>query len=112
MRKLALNDFFTVSKILKKLQLKSNEKEIVNRGLDLLQLALENLWMAKGEVVEFLSDLTGKGKQQIEQLSLPDIKELFKELSQQEDIKSFFDFATTSLKNGQETSSSKDMDKH
>jgi uncharacterized protein YbaP (TraB family) len=112
MRKLNLNDFFAVSKILKKLQLKSNEKEIANRGLDLLQAAFENLWMAKSEVIEWLSDLTGKGKAQIELLSLLELKEVFQEIVKQEDIKSFFDSAISSLKNEQGTSSLNDTTKH
>ena len=94
-RKLKGKDILKVSKILKKMNLDFSKydfkgKDNYKTGIQLIKDIFENIHMAETEFNEFLADLAGVKKQEIEDLGLKEYKDLIIQLKDDEDIVGFF----------------------
>jgi hypothetical protein len=105
MRSLKFKDVFTLSEIIDKMGLKADINRLFDEahkaedaqsyiGGQLIMLMVSRIYKAEKEVYEFFSDLTGKTAQEVEDMSLNDMKDLMKDLIKS-DIMSFFNSATT-----------------
>ena len=105
MRSLKFKDVFTLSEIIDKMGLKADINNLFDEaqkaedaqayiGGQLMMLMVSRIYKAEKEVYEFFSDLTGKTTQEVEDMSLNDMKDLMKDLIKS-DIMSFFNSATT-----------------
>ena len=99
MRKIVLKDSFTLSRILDKTNLTADLNKVVEEGKEkgtdyvggqFFMLIAKKWHLAEKEIVDFLASLFEKAPKEIEELSLPEIKDLFKELFSSEDIKKLF----------------------
>ena len=109
MRNLKTSDLFILSKIIKKMDIKSDikalsqdlvgktdeEKIKAEQGLqiDLLMLFTENIGSAEKEIYNLLADLEGKKPKEIEDMELAGFIVLIKELFEQESLTSLFSMA-------------------
>jgi hypothetical protein len=109
MRNLKTADLFSVSRIIKKMNIKENlrnltqdvteftkeEKEKVNKNLqiDLLMLLVENLGSAEQEIYKLIGDLESKSPKEIEAMELDAFMELMKGLLAQESLGKLFSMA-------------------
>ena len=105
MRKLKTADMFSLSRILKKMNVKKEIKEIATNvsglakkdkekaeqlmQIDLMMIFVENIGSAEKEINKLLGELTGKTAKEIEALELPELMKLFKELINQEGVGNF-----------------------
>ncbi|MBU3098386.1 MULTISPECIES: hypothetical protein [Clostridium] len=105
MRTLKTADLFSLSRILKKMNVKKDIKEIAKNvtglakedkakaeqemQIDLMMIFIENIGVAEKEIDKLLGDLTGKTAKEIEELGLTELIDLFKELMAQEGVGSF-----------------------
>lgn len=99
MRKITFKDSFTLSKILDKTNLTADLNKVVEEGKDkgtdyvggqFFMLIAKKWHLAEKEIIDFLASLFEKTPKEIEELSLVEVKELFKELASSEDIKNLF----------------------
>lgn len=93
MRNLGFKDIFTVSRILKKMNIKfeyqpgMDEKAI---GTLFIQSFIESIGSAEAEVTAFLADLKGLNVEEIKNLSLDDTFDMIMEFKDLPDIQNFF----------------------
>lgn len=93
MRALKLPDVFTVSRILKKMNIKPDFKSIQSSdqlGIELILKFVEGIGDAEEEVTSFLADLKGMKVEEIKQLDFEQSAELLKEFQELPGLKSFF----------------------
>lgn len=109
MRNLKTADLFSLSRILKKMDIKDEIKKIAKdvtglaeedkkkaeqtMQIDLMMIFVENIGSAEKEINKLLSDLTDKTAAEIENLGLTELIDLFKELFNQEGLGSFLSTA-------------------
>ena len=99
MRTLQTSDIFKMSKILKKLDVKTNDisvgKDTTQEqvGIELIKKALENLHLAEEEVNTFLADLVGLTPEKFSTLPLEDTFEIISLFKEQKGISSFLNLA-------------------
>jgi len=109
MRTLKTADLFSLSRILKKMNVKEDIKKVSKNvtglteenkakaeqamQIDLLMIFVENIGSAEKEINKLLADLTGKTAKEIEDLGLTELISLFKELMSQEGVGSFLSTA-------------------
>jgi hypothetical protein len=108
MRKLKYKDIFPVARILKKIDFTDIPKEVKTKeqmGVWFLTKILNSLDLVEKELTTWLSSLTGETEKEIQEMSLTQMKDLFIEISQQEDLKSFFGYAVQQIPTVHVTSS-------
>src|SRR5690625_464014 len=96
MRPLLLRDVFTMSKILKKMDLKmevDDETSQIQMGVQFIQRLMENLHMAEKDVNSFLADLVGMTEDEFSELTLEDSMEIFELFKQQKGLANFLKLA-------------------
>ena len=91
MRQLQTNDIFSMSRILKKLDLKFEESETDEElVLDLIKKVAENAYMAQTEINNFLGELSGMTGEEFGKLPLKESLAIIKEFKQLDGINDFF----------------------
>lgn len=93
MRNLKLPDAFTVSRILKKMNIKPDFKGIQTGeqlGIELILKFVEGIGDAEEEVIAFLADLKGMKVEDLKELDFEKSAELLKEFQEIPGLKSFF----------------------
>lgn len=107
MRKLNFEDVFTITKIIKKMNIKNEIKECIGSvnksdkskssveslGIDIALIFIENVGNAEREVYSLFSSLTGKKVEEVKKLELTEIVDMIKELFTNEDVKKVFSTA-------------------
>lgn len=96
MRKIKTGDIYKMSRILKKLNIKTDLKDgisMTQAGVQVFQKALENLYQAENEVNEFMADLVGITPEEFADLPIGETLKIFNEFRKQEDIKTFLELA-------------------
>ena len=106
MRKLGFEDTFLLSKVIDDLNIEteiskfikqardSKETDMDKVGLELFLLIAKRWHRGKTSVMEFIAAITEKDIEEVKRLSLKDVKHVFVELVQQEDIADFFKSAS------------------
>ena len=104
MRELKTKDIFKMSKILKKMELKTDFKDIdmtktkdeVKKrvGIEFVKEVFENLHMAEEEVNEFLSDMVEMSVEEFKDLPLEKTFEIIKEFKNIPGLANFFKLAS------------------
>ena len=96
MRQLKTKDTFTMSKILKQMNLKFDAKDEKGKlknqaqfGLELFMNVIENMHLAEKEVNEFLADLLGMTVAEFEDLDIDRLDEVFELFKGQKGFKVF-----------------------
>jgi hypothetical protein len=108
MRKLKYKDIFPVARILKKIDFTDIPKEVKTKeqmGVWFLTKILNSLDLVEKELTTWLSSLTGMVEKDVQELGLQELKNIFIEISQQEDLKSFFESAVAQIPTVHVTSS-------
>ncbi len=93
MRGIVAKDIFALSRIAEKMNLdlsKVRGKDKKISGIELFKNFFENLGKAEKEVTVFLAGVSGKTEKEISNMPLKELKELVKELFQDEEIVNFF----------------------
>jgi len=91
MRQLITNDVFTMSRILKKLDLKVGDTETDEElVLDLIKKVAENAYMAQNEINNFLGELSGMTGEEFGKLPIKESLAIIKEFKRLEGINDFF----------------------
>lgn len=92
MRKLNTRDFFKVSKIYDKMDIKIevNSKDAEKVGADLINNFIKNIWKAENEVIGFVADISEKKVEEIEALGPVELINIIKEVLKQEGALDFF----------------------
>ena len=98
MRQLQTSDIFKMSKILKKLDVKTNDINLQGAtqeqvGIELIKKALENLYLAEEEVNALLADLVGLTPAKFSTLPLEDTFEIISLFKEQKGIAGFLKLA-------------------
>jgi len=109
MRNLQTKDLFTLSKIVKKMNIKNEvkslakdvtgkskrEKEQAENEMkaDLFMLFVENISNAEQEIYKLLADLSGKSVTDIQSLEITELIKMLKDLFNQGELKSFLSTA-------------------
>ncbi len=109
MRKLKTADLFSLSKIIKKMNIKEDIKALTRSitgvpeeekkkaaqdfQIDFLMLFVENVGNAEKEVYKLLGDLDGRAPKEIEEMEVDKFMQLVKELFGQENLGSFLSTA-------------------
>lgn len=96
MRKIKTGDIYKMSRILKKLNIKTDLKDgisMTQAGVQVFQKALENLHQAENEVNEFMADLVGITPEEFSDLPIGETAKIFKQFQKQEDLSTFFKLA-------------------
>lgn len=101
-RKLVGRDLFTLSKIIKKMELKNEvsgfikeateeNKEVaaMQAGLEMITVIISNIYKAEDEVNGFLGDLCGCTGEEFGNKPLNEIVEIIQELMKQDDLVGF-----------------------
>jgi vesicle coat complex subunit len=90
-RQLITNDVFTMSRILKKLDLKFEDTETDEElVLDLIKKVAENAYMAQNEINNFLGELSGMTGEEFGKLPIKESLAIIKEFKQLDGIDDFF----------------------
>jgi len=91
MRQLITNDVFTMSRILKKMDLKFEDTETDEElVLDLIKKVAENAYMAQNEINNFLGELSGMTGEEFGKLPIKESIAIIKEFKQLDGINDFF----------------------
>ena len=99
MRQLQTNDIFSMSRILKKLDLKFEDSETDEElVLDLIKKVAENAYMAQTEINNFLGELSGMTGEEFGKLPIKESIAIIKEFKQLDGINDFFKSAGQSTK--------------
>ena len=99
MRQLQTNDIFSMSRILKKLDLKFEDSETDEElVLDLIKKVAENAYMAQTEINNFLGELSGMTGEEFGKLPIKESLAIIKEFKQLDGINDFFKSAGQSKK--------------
>lgn len=104
MRELKLKDIYRLSAIIDKMQVKADLNKIMDEakntpdaqayfGGQLTMILISKLHLAQKEVSAFLADLTEKSVEDLENLNIKQVGELFKELFGRNDMSGFFNSA-------------------
>lgn len=96
MRKIKTGDIYKMSRILKKLNIKTDLKDgisMTQAGVQVFQKALENLHQAEEEVNEFMADLVGITAEEFSDLPIGETMKIFREIQKQEDLRPFLKLA-------------------
>lgn len=93
MRKLNTTDFFKISKIYDKMDIKMNvtsksTPEVV--GAELINGFIRHMWKAQTEVIEFIADISEKQVKEVENLNPIALVNLIKDIMKQEGAYDFF----------------------
>ena len=110
MRNLKTSDLFSLSRILKKMNIKEDIKKFAkdvtgktpeekkkaeqDMEIELAMLFVENIGAAEKEIYKFFADLTGKTAADIENMDLNDFMNLVQELFNQDGFASFLSTAS------------------
>lgn len=107
MRKLTLEDAFTLSEILDKMEIQLDLNKMLddarNKGKDAqayfggqaMLMVIKSAHKAKKELCEWMASLSGKTVEEVKSMSIKEMKVFFKELFSTEDIGDFFEQAVT-----------------
>lgn len=101
MRALGWKDVFTVSRILKKMQVRFEYQEgmtMEQMGTRFFQAFIENVGDAEKEVTAFFADLKGVKPSVIEKYTMKETMDVMKEFKEQPDLQSFFTSVSSSMK--------------
>lgn len=101
MRSLKFTDVFTVSRILKKMQIKPNfsaDHTQESLGAEIIIKFFENLGDAEEEVTSFLADLKGMSKEDFQKLSFEESAKVLQEFKEMPGLKGFLDSVTKLMK--------------
>lgn len=100
MRNLELRDVFTLSRILKKMQLKIDTKgfSAEELGNNLLFQFIENIGEAEKEVTEFLADLKGIDVERLRSSSIEEVFAMIDEFKELPGLNTFFTQVGKSMK--------------
>src|SRR5690625_7944504 len=93
MRDLKTGDIYKMSRILKKMDLKfevGKDVTQIEMGVKCVQKILENLHMAETEVNEFLAELIGMTREELDDLPVGEVVEVFNQCNNQKEIRSCF----------------------
>ena len=96
MRNLKTKDLFTFSKMLNRMGLKEDfkdllgDKEATNVGLTIIMSLIEKLPEAEKEFYEFVSPIAEKTSEEMEELNLNELMETLKAIMKDESVASFF----------------------
>lgn len=93
MRALGFKDVFTVSRILKKMNLKVEFQKGMSEsqmGTMFIQAFIENIGSAEKEVTGLLADLKGLKEPEIEKLTLDETFDMIMEFKEMPGLQSFF----------------------
>lgn len=104
MRELKLKDIYKLSAIIDKMQVKADLNKLMDDakqqsdaqayiGGQMIMILISRLHMAQKEVSTFLADLTDKTAEELDNLSIKEVTNLFKELFSQNDMSGFFNSA-------------------
>jgi hypothetical protein len=104
MRELKLKDIYRLSAIIDKMQVKTDLNKLMDDakkqpdaqayiGGQMIMILVSRLHMAQKEVSSFLADLTDKTVEELENLSIKEVSDLFKELFSKNDMSGFFNSA-------------------
>ena len=109
MRNLRTSDLFSLSKIIKKMNIKEDIKALVKNitnlnteerknvekamQIDLVMLFVENISTAEKEVYKLFADISSKSPKEIEEMGVSEFIELVQDLFNQEDIGDFLSMA-------------------
>ena len=104
MRELKLKDIYKLSAIVDKMQVKADLNKLMDDakkqpdaqayiGGQMIMILISRLHMAQKEVSSFLADLTGKNVDELDNLSIKEVTNLFKELFSKNDMSGFFNSA-------------------
>lgn len=99
MRTLKTSDIFKMSKILKKLEVKTNDIKLEEGmtteqvGVTIILKAVENLHMAEDEVNDFISGLVGITAEEFGELPIEDTLSIISQFKEQKGIASFLQLA-------------------
>jgi hypothetical protein len=109
MRNLKTSDLFSLSKIIKKMNIKEDIKALVKNvtGMkpeerqiaeqtmqtDLVMLLIENIGNAEKEVYKLLADISGKTVKEIEDMNIDNFINMIKEIFSQDGIGNFLSVA-------------------
>lgn len=96
LRKLKTNDIFKMSKILKKMNLKidTKDKNQEQLGAEIIQMIVENLYLAQDEVNEFIGGLVGLTGEKFGELDIEESQAIFMQFKEMPQIASFFKLAS------------------
>lgn len=109
MRNLKTSDLFSLSRILKKMDIKNELKKLVTNitgtpkerkkaekelEIDMIMLFVENISNAEQDTYKFLSDLSGKTPQEIENQAPKETITMIKELFSKEGFNDFLSLAS------------------
>ena len=101
MRELGWKDVFTVSRILKKMQIRFEYQEgmtMEQMGTRFFQAFLENIGDAEKEVTAFFADLKGIKPAVLEAYNMKETMEVIKEFKELPDLQAFFTSVSNSMK--------------
>lgn len=109
MRNLRTSDLFSLSKIIKKMNIKEDIKALVKNitnlnteerknvekamQIDLVMLFVENISTAEKEVYKLFADISNKSTKEIEEMGISEFIKLVQDLFNQEDIGDFLSMA-------------------
>lgn len=112
MRQLITDDLFTMSQILKKLEIVADPK-LEDDGaivLDVLKKILENAHLARTEINDFFGELSGMTGEQFGKLPIKESKAIMKEFKELDGVSDFFELAGRLKKQMSSTCSSTDTE--
>lgn len=99
MRPLKTSDIFKMSKILKKLDVKTNDIKVdkdttqTQVGIAIMLKGVENLHQAETEVNEFIASLVGLTAEEFSELPIKDTLSIITQFKEQKGISSFLQLA-------------------
>lgn len=97
-RELGTKDFFTLSKIIRKMAIRkelqsievSDKSDEVQYGIQFVMILLENMDRAEDEISAFFGDLIGITAEEFKNMNLDQLAEFISELKQVKGLGSFF----------------------
>jgi hypothetical protein len=93
MRSLKLKDAFTVSRILKKMQIRPDISDGITQeqlGAEIIFKFIENIGDAEEEVIAFLADLKGMKPETLTELDFDEVVNILEEFKNLKGIQGFF----------------------
>ena len=90
MRQLITNDAFTMSRIIKKLNIKIQGQTDEEIGMELMLQIVENAHMAQSEINDFFGSLSGMSGEEFGKLPISQPLEIIKQFKELDGISDFF----------------------
>ena len=90
MRQLITNDAFTMSRIIKKLNIKIQGQTDEEIGMELMLQIVENAHMAQSEINDFFGSLSGMSGEEFGKLPISQSLEIIKQFKELDGISDFF----------------------